>query len=248
MTKRRISDSDIGFPYDSDIDLMENMLRSLASGEKSKGVLYKEFPKTPVPTKSYTMRLMEFCSFVAFNGDSVRLTTFGQRFVNSGSLEKKAAILMEAMPEYYKIMLSWFVNNETGLKLEEVSDNMLRTWDSVLATKVKFSARTFLLLMRKYKAISFVGGKVNIYQITQLGKDLVEKKYDAGRTEIVIEPKQTITNHDTKDVFPIRVITRERSFDWDIKSEADWKVIDSVIESIKHNWKEKKNTENDKPL
>jgi hypothetical protein len=41
-------------------------------------------------------------------------------------------------------------------------------------------------------------------------------------------------------LYPIRIMTRDRTFDWDIKTEADLGVIDSVINSIKSSWKSKK--------
>jgi len=38
-------------------------------------------------------------------------------------------------------------------------------------------------------------------------------------------------------LFPIRIVTRTRTFDWDIKEEVDWEVVDSAIKSLKARWK-----------
>lgn len=44
----------------------------------------------------------------------------------------------------------------------------------------------------------------------------------------------------TDALFPIKIITRERTFDWDVKGEVDWDVVDSVIKSIKERWQKPK--------
>ncbi len=41
-----------------------------------------------------------------------------------------------------------------------------------------------------------------------------------------------------KGTFPIKIITQGEVFDWDIKGDVDWKVVDSVIQSIKERWKD----------
>jgi len=40
-----------------------------------------------------------------------------------------------------------------------------------------------------------------------------------------------------KGNFPILIVTKDDKFQWDVKSEVDWNVVDSVINSIKERWK-----------
>ena len=48
----------------------------------------------------------------------------------------------------------------------------------------------------------------------------------------------------TDATYPIIIKTKDRNFEWDVKSEADWVVIDSVVSSIKEGWKKLENSSN----
>jgi len=46
-------------------------------------------------------------------------------------------------------------------------------------------------------------------------------------------------------IFPIKIVTKGEVFDWDIKGEVDWAVVDSIIKSIKERWKNNQSNKND---
>ena len=55
---------------------------------------------------------------------------------------------------------------------------------------------------------------------------------------------QNIPQLPANAIFPIKIITRERVFDWDIAGEVDWEVVDSAIKSLKDRWKNKASNSN----
>lgn len=87
--------------------------------------------------------------------------------------------------------------------------------------------------------------------IANIVRDFITKAIPSYGREEIQEPEKksgSFSGNNTKSPvgavlsdapgeFPIQILTKEEHFNWDVKNEVDWNVVDSVINSIKERWK-----------
>ena len=194
-------------------------------------------PKHP---RSYTLGLGKFVGVIDHDSKRIWFTDLGTtlRYMND---EDKNRTLASKLPKRYLTMLKWII------ELKEVSPNNLKrqfieTWGSSLSSGLlDRSITTFLHYCDWLKLIIYSGRGLHAKAvITEFGTRVL----NTPTTEIT-KPRtnDNLQNHtlsvsdlDEVTVYPMIIKTGDRNFSWDIKSESDWTVIDSVIASVKEDW------------
>ncbi len=89
--------------------------------------------------------------------------------------------------------------------------------------------------------------------VARIVRDFITKyvpnfgKANVERTKIPEANDQSLPvqqNEAQEGEFPVKIVSPERTFTWDIKNELDWQVVETALKSIKERWKTKNNNQN----
>ncbi len=233
-------------PYNTDIDLLEKILDDLKNTGKD-GVkldtLWVNLNATKSVYRSYTINLAKFLGLVDSDNTKVWLTDLGTK-LRYGTKEERTKVLVANMPEKYLSMFKWILG-ATELRSNEIKNRYIDAWGTPKSTIIlDRSIASFLGYCRWLGIINYIGrGNQAKAVVTDLGRkvlDSVPQKIEPSnesndqKHEPKTNGKTTLPENTT---YPIIIKTKDRDFDWDVKSETDWAVIDSVINSIKEGWK-----------
>ena len=234
-------------PYNLDITLFEKMLNEIKNvppeGIKQ-NTLWTNLGEAKNSNRSYTLNLAKYLKLMESDNTDITLTNLGIKCIRYASGEQRKISLAKSMPEEYMAMFKW-IKNASELKSNEIKQKFIETWGQTISSVVLDKViATFLNYCQYLKLLRYIGkGNQARAVITDFGK----KVLDTVITDESGEPSESQDGSDepskpeiklsTNDTYPIIIKTNDRDFDWDIKSESDWAVIDSVIASIKEGWK-----------
>ena len=236
-------------PYHADIELFEKMLTDLKSSDKD-GInvetLWANIGATKNSLRSFTLSLGKFVGLMDSDTKKVWLTDFGST-LQYMSKDERGKALASKLPEKYLTMFKW-IRNDKELRSTEIKRKFIETWGKIVSTAVLDRTITTFLNYCDWLGVIIYQGRGNQAKaiITDLGKRILESPpsadegdaSDAGAEPPTGNGKQDKKLQLSKDAtYPIIIKTNDRDFDWDVKSESDWAVIDSVIASIKEGWK-----------
>ena len=234
-------------PYHTDIELLSKMLDDLKTSGKdgvNLNTLWVSIGAAKNSHRSYTMTLGRFLGLVDSDNNKVWLTDFGSTLRYMTKVER-SEILATRLPEKYLTMFKWIRASEE-MRSNEIKRKFIEAWGSHSSATVLDRAITTFLNYLHWLGLIVYQGRGNQAKgiITNLGKRVLDLPPDELKTiQSPIEDKSPdatpkgVTTLSSEAVYPIKIITRDREFDWDIKSETDLSVIDSVMISIKEGWK-----------
>lgn len=239
---------DIKLPYHADIELFEKMITDLKTSG-SDGVnldtLWADIGATKNGLRSFTLSLAKFLGLVDSDTKKAWLTEFGTtlRYMSKDERNKKLATVL---PDKYLTMFKW-IRDEKELRSNELKRKFIETWGNIISAAVLDRViATFLNYCDWLGVVTYQGrGNQAKAIITDLGKRILELPPDKIKTDQTQDDSAAPPNEKQSKglslpesaIYPIIIKTNDRDFHWDIKSEADWTVIDSVIASIKEGWK-----------
>lgn len=238
-------------PYNADIKLLQSILEDL-KGTGSDGLLVDTMwtnigAKSKIG-KSYTMNLASYLELVDTDGKKARLTTLG-RSINYAPTERRNAILISNLPKKYMAILKWIKTNgemsSNDIKIQYINNFDYRGKPLLLDRAIA----TFLTYCESITAVRHTGkGKGRKAAITDFGRKTLDSPdtFLIGPPDssimkqipIVKEGPATLKSKDGLHTIKIEAPGREPFF-YDIKSQSDWDVIDSIIKSIKEDWERK---------
>lgn len=246
------NESDMTLPYHADIKILEKILNDLKTGGKD-GIkvetLWANIGAKNDKHRSYTLNLGKFLGLVDNDSSKVWLTNFGTtlRYMNKDERNQK---LTQKLPDKYLTMYKW-IYDKHEMRSNELKAEFIGTWGNNMSTPVLDRAITTFLNYCNWIGVIIYQGRGNQAKaiITDFGKRMLDSNPDelipipTGDTVGGVSPpkggepdKKLILPTDA--TYPIIIKTNDRGdFYYDIKSESDWVVIDSVIASIKEGWK-----------
>ena len=243
--------SQANIPYNTDTGVLGKILDDLKNSS-NEGIhiktLWANIGQTDNKNKSYTLTMAKFLGLLDSDGTKVWLTQLG-RSLGYVSGDKRNTILAQNLPEVYKTMFKWIkysANQE--IFANDIKVRFINTYGSLSSPIILDRAvASFLNYCQYISLIKYSGkGRGAKAALTEFGKTVLDlPKEDGKPTEsetLSSKEKKEPIEKDLPDdaIYPIRITTRDRTFDWDIKTEADLSVIDSVVNSIKTSWKSKR--------
>lgn len=234
----------IALPYNADVTILEKILNDLKTGGKE-GVkldtLWANIGEAKNKKRSYTMGLATFLELADTDRSKIWLTDFGSmlRYLNKGERNQKLA---QKLPNKYMTMFKW-IHDQHDMRSNELKTKFIETWGNVRSSALLDGAIvTFLKYCNWIEVITYRGrGNQAKASITAFGNSVL----DLPSGEIPSKEKNPNTAKPLEakllqgTVYPITIKTKDRGdFDWDIKVQEDWAVVDSVIASIKKGWEE----------
>jgi hypothetical protein len=243
MTKEEKKEK-VAIPYNTDTTVLGKILDDLKNSG-SEGVnlktLWANIGESNNQNKSYTLNMAKFLNLVDTDGAKVWLTPLG-RSIGYVSGDKRNTLLAQNLPEIYMTMFKWIKYSPTeDMFANDIKVKFINTFGDLTSPLLLDRAiASFLHYCQYIGLIKYVGkGRGAKATLTEFGK----KVLDLPTEEVKKEPaKEDLVKRESllEGEYPIRIYTRDRIFDWDIKTEADLDVIDSVIKSIKEIWRSKK--------
>ncbi len=235
-------------PYQSDMELLDKILLDLRNappdGIKQES-LWVNVGAAKDPNRSYTLNLAKYLGLAETNSSKISLTKLGVKSFRFSSGDDRRKILAQSMPEEYTAMFKW-VNSAQELKSNEIKQKFIDSWSDQSPSSIVLdkAIATFLNYCQYLKLLRYVGkGNQARAVITDIGKTIFDsipeqdEKSPVHGDGMKSPPSSPVTLL-PNSIYPIKIITKDRgSFDWDIKSETDWTVVESVLTSIKEGWK-----------
>jgi len=247
-------DEKISIPYNTDTVILQHILDDMKNtGNEgiSLNTLWADISATDNPNKSYTLNMAKFLKIIDTDGIKVWLTTLG-RSIGYLSGEKRNTLLAQNLPEVYMTMFKWIKYQDGVMFANDAKVKFINNYGNIMSTSLLDRGITSFFKYCQYIGLlKYTGkGRGAKVELTDFGKKVLdlrfeETKKESPKQEQLIEPPITEASLPKDAVYPIKIITRDRIFDYDIKSDTDLTVIDSVINSIKDSWK-KKNVGKDK--
>jgi hypothetical protein len=249
---KEATDKDTDIPYNSDPDVLDKILDELkntgADGINIK-TLWQNIDESTNPNRSYTLTLARYLNLVDSDGAKVWLTKLGNQ-IRFYSGDKRNMILIENLPQTYTTMCKWIKHSSGEMLASDLKAKYIEVFESMKSNIVFDRAIASFLNYCDHIGLLIYSGKGGkaIIKLTDFGKQVldqpsgvekIEKSDDEkNNSEPEIKDKKGNQIELSKDaIYPIKIITNDRVFDWDIKAETDLHVIDSVITSIKEGWK-----------
>jgi hypothetical protein len=239
----------VNLPYNVDIGIVAKLLDEIPQIKpdgKNVESLFTEIGEGKNKNRSYSLAMIKFLGLADVDKSKLWPTELGKKLAYA-SKDGRRTLLAQNLPDVYRTMLKWVRNQQN----KQMSSNEIKMMfiDNFGETKSKVimdRAITAFLNYADYLGMVKFGGKglAAKCHLTDFGTKILENSpvEEAGVKEDSKEKKSTIPTTlalPEEADFPIQIVTRERTFDWDIKGEADLDVIDSVIKSIKDGWRKK---------
>lgn len=249
-TEKHQKDQSSSLPYNTDVDILDKILKDLKNtGNEgiSLDTLWADINETKNVNKRYTLNMAKFLGLIDTDGIKVWLTPLG-RSIGYTSIEKRNTTLAHNMPEKYRTIFKWIKFSPSHeMSAGDIKAQFVTTFGNPASTLVlDRSIASFLNYCQYIGLLEYKGkGKGAKAILTDFGRKVMDLRIDEQKELTVSQPtkESEIESLPDTDSYPIRIITRDRNFKWDIKSEADLGVVDSVINSIKSSWKNPKKKE-----
>lgn len=245
-------ENDAEIPYNSDPKVLDKILDELKN-TGSDGInlktLWQNIDEAKNMNRSYTLTLAKYLNLVDTDGTKIWLTKLGNQ-VRFYTGEKRNKILIERMPQTYLTMCKWIKHSSGEMLASDLKSKYVEVFGSMKSNIVFDRAIASFLNYCSHIGILTYFGKGSKAKITlsNFGKQVLDQplgdmKEDKNNDEKDDKTKQEVNSKSEtyslpkNATYPIKIITNDRIFDWDIKAETDLYVIDSVITSIKEGWK-----------
>ena len=231
-------------PYNADIALLDkivNDLKTTGSQGISLGTLWANVGNPPKFQRSYTLNLGKFVGLLDHDSKRIWFTELGKALMYM-SKEDRNRTLAAKLPDRYLTMLKW-IREEKEISPNNLKSQYIETWGSPPSRGLlDRSVATFLHYCRWLDLVTYSGrGLQSKVAITEFGVRALDtptmETADSNTNENLQNNALPVSDLDKTTAYPMIIKTGERDFNWDIKSESDWAVIDSVIASIKEDWK-----------
>ena len=238
-------------PYQLDLILLDKILNDLKNTSLEgikQDTLWLNVGAVKDSNRSYTLNTAKYLGLVETGGGRVWLTPFGLKSIRFSSGDDRKTILTKNLPEEYLVMFKW-IKNDQELKSNEIKQKFIDAWGQPQSSVVLDKAiATFLNYCQYLKLIKYLGkGNQARAVITDFGRTVLDTTVDQeSKSQIPPTDPNTVKASTVSPsvqlasdaIYPIKIITKDRgSFDWDIQSETDWAVVESVLTSIKEGWK-----------
>jgi len=236
-------------PYNTDTTVLRKIIDDLKNSG-SDGVnlktLWANIDETKNLNKSYTLNMAKFLNLVDTDNVKVWLTPLG-RSIGYLSEEKRNTLLAQNLPEIYMTMFKWLKYSPTeDMLANDFKVRFINTFGDLSSPVLLDRAiASFLHYCESIGLLKYVGrGRGAKAILTEFGKKVLDLPQEDVKNGTPKQPKQELSKSEPSESlqgeYPIRITTKDRVFDWDIKTDADLQVIDSVVNSIKEIWKSKK--------
>ncbi|MCE2507146.1 MAG: hypothetical protein J4F36_11925 [Nitrosopumilaceae archaeon] len=233
-------------PYNLDIKLFEEILsdlRTTGQNEVKLGTLWVNVSASGNPNRSYTLNMAKYLDLVDTDKTNVWLTDFGVQTFKYSSGDKRKITLSNKLPERYKAMFKW-IKNSGELLTSEIKGEYVKNFGAPKSSIVFDKAITSFLTYCDYLKIIKYSGKGNAAKatVTEFGRTVFDQESSEIQQETTLtteSPKQETVKKIKlpKGVYPIIIKTPDREIPYDIRTEKDFPVIDSIIASIKDDWR-----------
>jgi len=242
-------------PYNSDVRLLDKILNDLKTASRD-GIkvetLWADLDAKNNINRTYTLKLALYLGLVDTDHSKIWLTDLGTKLGHTAK-DDKNKLLASNLPESYRTMVRWILNSDT-LKISDIKIKFI-DYKGRLSSDVRL-ARTIATFLNYCKYIGIIdysgrGNKVKV-SISEFGRKVMDAPTainEQSNNDIINEtappaikpinlttltPESLLQQDAT---YPIKIITKDRVFDWDLRKETDFAVIDTVITSIKEEWK-----------
>jgi hypothetical protein len=251
MSNEKSEKDNVVIPYNADMIILGRILDDLKnSGTDGVNLktLWANIGQSNNLNKSYTLNMSKFVNLVDTDGTKVWLTPLG-RSIGYVSGDKKNTLLAKKLPNVYMTMFKWIKYSATGeMFANDIKVKFINTFGNLSSPVILDRAvASFLNYCQYIGLLKYTGkGRGAKAMLTEFGKNVLdisieEPKVDTPKTSSQTPSKESADIKLPENAnYPVKIITRDRIFDWDIKNELDLAVIDSVINSIKQSWKSKK--------
>lgn len=248
-------------PYNADIGVLDKIISDLKTtgqeGLQQKN-LWDRIGEANNKHRSYTLNLTKYLGLVESDSSKVWLSKLGAS-IGYMSAEGKNEVLISNLPEEYMTMTKWLVHSpQHQMYANDIKAKYVSTYGNTMVPLILDRSIACFLKYAHYIGLVQYGGKGRGAKaiLTDFGKQVLERPGTETSTAQSVSSEtgsvgQELQKNRESDFpleeqeatlegeYPIRIITRERTFDWDLKIDADLKVLDSVIEAVKENWKER---------
>jgi len=234
-------------PYHAEIALFEKILDDLkTTGNEGMNLdtLWEDVGAKQNNLRSFSLGLGKYLGLLDSDNKKAWLTNFGAtlRYMSKNDKNKKLAL---ELPSRYLTMFKW-IRDAKEIRSNDLKLKFIENWGTELSKGVLDRViATFLNYCQWLGLVDYLGrGNQAKATITDFGKQVLDLPRDEQEE---IKSNQDDDNKNGNDeiklptnaTYPIIIKTNDRDFNWDIKSESDWAVIDSVITSLKEGWKTK---------
>lgn len=247
-------ENEIEMPYGADLKTAFTMVETVGRERIiQRPELYKHLPASNNVTKSYSKKLAEFLGLVKSNGFNIEITEIGNLFLANKGDENRRKFLANNLPRKYKLILNWINNSSEGIAtLNDLKQELIK---SKLEDKGNHDIFDWMLTQfAKYGeylgVIDYIKGQNSRCEMKEFGKQILSANYSNEIKETHTDspkqaekPKQLFyADINLEGDYPIRIMTNDsKSFDWDIHTEEDWKLVEQALKAIKARWEKNKN-------
>jgi len=251
MTKESVQK----MPYNVDMKILDKILAELShTGEKGMGItqMWTNIGEVKNLNKSYSLNMAKFLGLVETQGNTVKLTSQGRLAIISNESKRKE-MFAKNLPEKYEAMYKWIKFRPKQQMLSgDLKTEYFKTYGDISSKLLLERVIATFMKYLEHIGLAQCAGKGQGAKIilTDFGQRLLDLPiYQRGTLEkpgITASPLKDETlppeNEENAAEHPIKISSPGRfPFFHDIRSESDWKVIDSFVESIKEDWKKKTN-------
>jgi hypothetical protein len=242
--------SNVKLPYHTDITLFDKILSDLKTSKSdgiSQNTLWANVGATKNNLRSFTLGLGKFVGLLDNDTKKVWLTNFGTTLRYMSKIERNKTLSLK-LPEKYLTMFKW-IRDEKEMRSNDLKRKFIDTWGNTMSAPVLDRAIATFLNYCNWLGIIIYQGRGNQAKaiVTDFGKHVLElSSEDVGKGTTVGagmgegSPPAADLTLPKGALYPIIIKTDDRgSFVWDIKSDTDWAVIDSIIKSIREGWEKK---------
>jgi len=241
-------EDEIQLPYNLDIKLFEDILNDLKSTSQNEvklGTLWVNVSASGNPNRSYTLNMTKFLDLTDNDKTNVWFTDTGVQSFKYASGEKRRTILAKNLPDRYMSMFKW-IKNAGEMPSGEIKGEYVKNFGKPKTSSIVFdkSIAAFLTYCDYLKIINYVGkGNAAKAVITSFGRNVL----DQGDAEVPTTNESSAVSEPPKQepekklelsrgVYPIIIKTPDREIPYDLRTENDFKVLDTIIASIKDDW------------
>ena len=254
-------EENIDMPYGAELKTVFTIAEVVGREHNiSRPELYKHLQAVNDTTKSYSKKMADFLGLIVSNGFNIEISEAGKLFLANKGEDNKKKFLANNLPKKYKMLLSWINSGNDGI----MSLNELK--QAIIKTKLEEKKNTnifdwMLNQFAKYGeylgVLGYIKGQNSRCEITELGKQVLSfsEKQEAPISTIAPQRENLQQSPKPNQLFyadinldgeyPIRILTKDgKPFEWDIRTEQDWVLVEQALKAIKARWEKTQNESN----
>jgi hypothetical protein len=239
-------------PYNVDPKLLFKMMEELKTVNEDgidQDTFYKNIDILANSNRGYSVGMLKFLGLIKTDAKKIYLTTNGMSYRYTSG-EKGKEFLAKILPDRYRTLLKWIKYSGGDMLINDLKIKYIQNFGKMKSDVIfDRSVTVFLKYCQALGLLSYYKkGRMSKCALTPKGIELIIQA--PGRTPLETPLEKTVDpphNHNinmkidnlpTDYKYPIKILVPDRApFVWDIQTEEDLAVIDSVISSIKQSWK-----------